>query len=184
MTVIISPVTLYAQTSVDERRIEEEKRGNLKTTEPQIEETKEIPASESQTREIRRRYFEELLAKPRAQYADLVYVLTAFFGLEKKYPDFASEYTYLKTIGLIDTSLSPCVACPVRRAELAIPFCKALRIKGGIWLKLFGLTKRYAHKELVYERIMFPGSGDEYISGKELVITFIQAADYWDRHKK
>ena len=45
-------------------------------------------------------------------------------------------------------------------------------------MRIFGPRKRYAHMELVSIGIMFPGSSREYVNGKELIVSIIQAIDY------
>jgi len=57
-------------------------------------------------------------------------------------------------------------------------FAQAMGIKGGIVLRTFGLSQRYAFKELVYQGIMFPGNVHDVMSGRELIWTLTQAADY------
>jgi hypothetical protein len=57
-------------------------------------------------------------------------------------------------------------------------FAKAMDIKGGMTLRIFGLTQRYALKELVYQDIMLPGIVHDFVSGQELIWTLTQAADY------
>jgi len=70
---------------------------------------------------------------------------------------------------------------PLRKGQVAYMLCKALDMKGGLWLRLLGLSQRYALRELVYERVMVPGNVQDFMSGKELISTLNQAADYLAR---
>ncbi|MBP7217262.1 MAG: hypothetical protein KBA46_08290 [Candidatus Omnitrophica bacterium] len=67
---------------------------------------------------------------------------------------------------------------PLRKGTAAFMFYKALNIKGGIWLKSFGTTERYALRELVFKDIMLAGYTQDYVSGKELLYTLTRSAEY------
>ena len=56
--------------------------------------------------------------------------------------------------------------------------CRALNLRGGLWIRLFGLSQRYALKELTYEGIMLPGATNEIVSGRELIFMLTQSAQY------
>jgi hypothetical protein len=63
-------------------------------------------------------------------------------------------------------------------------FCKALKIKGGILLTLFGVNQRYALKELVHQRVMSSGNVKDVVSGEELVLILTRAGIYMAKKQK
>ena len=66
----------------------------------------------------------------------------------------------------------------------AYMFYKALGIKGGLCLRLFGVNERYAVKELGFQGIMPSGNVNDIVSGEELVSAFTQATNYITKKKK
>ncbi len=67
---------------------------------------------------------------------------------------------------------------PLRRGPTAYMFCKALKVKGGAILSLFGVSERYAVQELAFQGIMSAGNVNDIIAGDELALATMQAADY------
>ena len=57
-------------------------------------------------------------------------------------------------------------------------FSKAFDIKRGVILSLFGMSERYALKELVYQGMMSPGNVKDIVSGEELISILTQTGDY------
>ena len=67
---------------------------------------------------------------------------------------------------------------PLRKGLFAYMLYSALDVKGGITLSLFGVSERYALKELVYQGILSSGNVKDILSGDELVTTTMRAADF------
>jgi hypothetical protein len=66
----------------------------------------------------------------------------------------------------------------VRRGTVAYALCRALEIRGGVTMRLFGLSPRYAVRELVDLGIFPMSSPDQTFSGTELVGVIGKAEDY------
>ena len=168
----------FAQSFEDKRRVEEGKRKDLFPSEQYLSETKEASPPEDDF--SLNQYFSKLLAVEVATYSDAYKSLVVLLGVEGQYNDTGSQFRYLRETGIIPKNIGTQENYdePLRKGALAYMFVKAMGIKGGITLRIFGTTQRYALKELVYQEIMFPGIVHDFISGQELIWTLTQAADY------
>jgi len=168
----------FAQSLEDKRRIEEGKRKNLLPSEFYLSETKKVspPVVDSRLND----YFSKLLSKEVANLSDAYKTLVVLLGVEDQFNDPDSQFNYLKEKGIVPKNIGTEANYkePLRKGALAYMFTKVMDIKGGITLRTFGLTQRYALKELVYHDIMLPGIVHDFVSGKELIWTLTQAADY------
>ena len=170
-----------AQSVQDKRRVEEEKRQDLRASEYYLPETKPIkPEAVKEADATRNQYFKGLVSKESVTMADAYRCLTILMGAGNRFGDPASRHAFLVENGILPKELveAPHYDQPLKKGEAAYMFLKAAGIKGGIILRLFGVHQRYAFKELVYQGIMFPGNVHDVMSGPELIITLTQAADY------
>ena len=174
---------LIAQTTEEDRRIEEEKRESLQPTEAGIEKRKASPKPIAPIDLI---YFAELMPKKIAFRYDACKALVVLMGVEDQYIDLDSQVIFLKEKNLLpkkfETGFDPME--PLQKGLTAYMFCKALGIKGGICLSLFGMSERYALKELVYQGIMSSGNVSDIVSGEELVSIVMQSANYMAKKKE
>lgn len=183
ISILILPAYLFAQSVQDSRRIEEEKRESLNPTETRTYQA--APDLKPQERSIEFDYLQELFSKKTARLSDAAKVLTILLGAKEKDSDFESQLAFLRGNGILSEKLikEPAADMPLRKGVAAYLFSQALDIKGGIWLRLFGMSQRYALRELVYEGIMRQGSVNEILKGEELVSMFINAVDFLTRKK-
>ena len=173
----ICPV-LWAQSLEDKRRVEEEKRKNLAPSESYLLEIKEV--SPPVTHSDQDSYFSELLTKRVATLSDAYRVLIVLTGKDIQFLDLESQFDFLSKEGVIPKSIGtePAYEKSLRKGTAAYMFAKTMDIKGGVILRFFGMSERYAFKELVYEEVMFPGNVNDVMSGPELILTLTRAADY------
>jgi hypothetical protein len=180
--ILLSMAQLLPAGAQDERRIEEEKRESLNRTEEKATHEKEEPSLREQ---IKNAYFEELLIKKAALNKDACKIIIILLGVEGIYTGIESQIDFLEEAGIISpkemAAFNP--EKPLSKGTAACMFCRALKIRGGLWLMLFGATERYALRELVYEDIMLQGNVDEIISGKELILILTKAAEYAAENK-
>lgn len=180
---ILSPLGASAQSPRDKRRIEEEKRDNLRLSEIKINE--ETITSYPQPGLSQQAYFNKLLSKKNATLFDAYTMLVILLGSEDRYLDFKAKQAFLRQQDILPQAMRP-TENPHQSLEKGVAaymFCRALKIKGGLWLRLFGITERYALRELIFQNIMFPGNTRDMVSGKELVFIVTQAANYLvERH--
>lgn len=184
LSTIFSPV--YAQTSEEDRRLEEEKRASLQETAPDVGEI-DIEALTPAGGELA--FFEVLMNKRASTWEDGIQVIFELLGLETDIKDFSArmEYLYhqrslpLKHYGQGYTWKEETL---ITKGQLAFLLCKALKIKGGLHMRLFGINERYALKEIVFEKIIVRGSPQDLISGKELTLTFLNAVQFLSTRQK
>ncbi|MBN2120824.1 MAG: hypothetical protein JW734_07205 [Candidatus Omnitrophica bacterium] len=169
---------LFSEPPRQDKRIEEEKRKDLKQSqEPLAEETKkELTA----TQEVGFDYFRSLISKEIALQADACKSLAVLLNIDQEFQDLPSQINALKQKNIIPKKLTSSFNPqePLRKGVAAYMFCKALDIKGGVVLRIFGISQRYALKELVFQEIMRPGYERDVVSGKELVLMVTEAANY------
>jgi hypothetical protein len=170
---------LYARQPQENRRIEEDKRGSLISTESALpkRETQSLPAS-SKPLEIR--YLSKLQEKDAATLDDATLTIALLLGSKDNFNDFKKRLIYLEERGIVakSTAISSSPDSPLTRGQAGHMFCKALKLRGGIFARIFGLSQRYALNELAYEGIMDTGYANSIMSGSDLVSLFINSADY------
>ncbi len=81
---------------------------------------------------------------------------------------FEQKQQLLQSKGILPDDLDLSATEPVRKGTLALMLCRALDIKGGLFMRLVGGT-RYAYREAVYLELMQGGSEREYLTGPEVV---------------
>jgi hypothetical protein len=175
---IFLPSFLNAKTAEDDRRIEQEKREILRPTEIDILPERQ-PRPEG-VEHIELDYFRELISRKIALNSDACRVVVKLMELEDQTKDFSSQVSLLKDRDIIPRKIAADfdLSRPLNKGVAAYMFCRALKIKGGVWLRLLGMNQRYALKELVFEGIMSPGSVNDIISGRELILVFTRAVEY------
>lgn len=177
------PSFLTAQTLEEDRRIEEGKRDSLRPTETHESKSKAQPQSASPIVALDMIYFVELSLKRISFGYDACKVLVILMGVENQYIDLNSQVTFLKENKFLPKGLElefdPMK--PLRKGLAAYIFCKALDIKGGVILRLFGVSQRYALNELVYQGFMSAGNPRDIVSGEELVSILLQAVSHKNR---
>jgi hypothetical protein len=170
---------VYARQAQDKRRIEEGKRDSLNSTESvktRNGSALQVPASKP----LEIQYLSKLLDKEVADFDDATFTVVLLLGLKDIGSDFNKRVAFLQEEHIIDNnasrSFSPKSA--LTRGQAAYMYCRALKIKGGLFARAFSLTQRYALNELVYEGIIESGPTNSIMSGKELVSLFINSADH------
>lgn len=68
--------------------------------------------------------------------------------------------------------------------RISFMVCRALRIKGGVIMRLTGTTERYAYRELVDKNLMPEGNKAKYLSGTDLMAILGRAEDYMRKYLK
>lgn len=188
--VLLDGADARAETVQQERRIEEEKREELKPTvdtgqAPSVAQPPAPPVTLPAPPPIAPLYFATLAQKQVVFRYDAAKALVILMGVDEEYINLDSQIAYLKTQGLLPKRFNrqefdP--RQPLRKGEAAYMFLRALKINGGVTLRLFGPTERYALKELAYQGIMAPGHAHDLVSGVELVQVMDQAARHKLRH--
>ncbi len=182
---IIFPSLLLAQTPEQARRIEEQKRENLRPTEGQTSKVKKKTPPPLDPIDLV--YFAELMLKKITYRYDISKAIVILMGVENQFIDLGSQITFLKNENILPKKFDKKefdVTKPLRKGLTAYMFCKALKIKGGILLTLFGVNQRYALKELVHQGVMSSGNVKDVVSGEELVLILTRAGIYMAKKQK
>jgi hypothetical protein len=177
LTTVMCQISM-AQSLEDKRRVEEEKRKDLLASEVYSVEIQEVSPPEAGSGQ--NVYFTRLLSEDVAVLSDAYKTLVILMGLDDQFSDTDSQLTFLREKGIVPKSLgiNSDYNDPLNKGVTAYMFAKAMDIKGGVTLRLFGFSQRYALKELVYQGIMVPGNVQDVVSGQELILTLMRAADY------
>ena len=128
------------------------------------------PAQEKRTDFLRRVY-----EKDRATFADACRLVA---GLAKDAPGEGDARKDAADLGLVDPAWGLADAGPVDKGTVAYMLVKALGIKGGATMSIFGPSRRYAFRECVYLRLIKGGSAGEFMSGRELIDVLTNAEIY------
>lgn len=176
LILFIIPSALYSKVN-EERRIKQGKITSLQPTEiPSTygKSPQPLPKEESEDS-----YFQDLLSREIAYNKDACKAIVILLGVKDTYADADSQKAFLEESKIIPIKGRGFdLEAPICKGAAAWMFCRALGIKGGLWLRFFGMSERYALRELVYEGIMPGGSTDEIVNGQELVLMLTKAAEY------
>lgn len=83
--------------------------------------------------------------------------------------DYKTMVEELKSNQIMPANWQFSADCPITRRQMSLMICRALKIKGGIIPRIFGMTERYAYKECTYHNLISGGGETLYIDGLELV---------------
>jgi hypothetical protein len=75
----------------------------------------------------------------------------------------------LRSLCVIDAKWTYPADCCLRRDVLAYMCASYLGCRPGIVTGVFGMTRRYAHREMLYRQIIAPGAPGTLVSGSELL---------------
>jgi hypothetical protein len=126
-------------------------------------------------------FFGELAYKDVATAADTARALAILVSAGKETgADFAAAKAYLSKQGVMpDGWLDKAAAdTPTDKGHLASLICRALKIQGGLGMRLFGPVPRLALRECAYLELMAMGAEYRHVTGGELA-GVIDRADRW-----
>jgi len=124
-----------------------------------------IPASDAE-------FFAELGYKAVATASDAARVMVILVSEGKELGgNFAACKAYLGEHGVLPDGWLDAAAAeaPLTKGRLGTLICKALGIKGGLWMRLVGPVPRFALHECVYLELMVGGAEYAHVEGGELV---------------
>lgn len=132
-------------------------------------------------REARTEYVRRLFERDRATCEDACRMVLSLASGRHEGGDFESLRRGLLERGLMDPGWTLGPPDPVTKGTVAYLLCRALDIRGGLTMRIFGMTRRYAFRECVYLGIFSGGTPDEYVSGRELIDVITNAEFYRER---
>jgi len=124
-----------------------------------------IPASDAE-------FFAELGYKPVATASDAARVMVILVSEGKELGGtFAACKAYLDEHDVLPGGWLDKAGpdTPLTKGRLATLLCKALHVKGGLWMRLLGPVPRFALHECVYLELMVGGAEYAHVQGGELV---------------
>lgn len=161
-----------------QKRFEEQERESLKPTEAVIEEQRPAENMNFPLKSINQKYLKRLLDQKFARKIDAIYIAVVLLNKQKELITGPLQFSYLKDQGFLPKDeTGKNLNERIQKGELAYLLCKVLNIKGGLHLRLFGVSERYALSELIFQDIMVQGNAKELVTGRELVYSFIQSAN-------
>lgn len=110
-----------------------------------------------------------LLEKPTATFADVCRVVVIMHTRSQKPASFMDDAVLLREVGLLPLNWRATADKPIDRGEVSYLLCKTLDIKGGLIMRVFGVSRRYAFRECVHLRLLPQGHQHQYLTGEELV---------------
>lgn len=129
------------------------------------------PGKESRTAYLRR-----IFEKDRATYGDACRALLSLIKEEHTDAEFGAVSGDLAGRGVVSADWNLQEASLLTKGTLAYMVCQSLGIKGGLTMRVFGMTRRYALRECQHLGVMTTGSVDEYVTGRELLDVITNAA--------
>lgn len=117
-------------------------------------------------------FFAELGYKDVAMAADTARALAILISEGKETgADYTACQAYLTKRGVLPDGWLHKAApdAPTAKGRLAILVCKALGVKGGLWMRLLGPLPRLALHECAYLEVMAAGCDYGHVTGGELV---------------
>lgn len=131
-----------------------------------------------QPRESRTAYIRRLYERDRATFGDACRATASLLRQDHTDQEFAELLKDLASEGVVDAGWGLEEGSKLTKGTLAYMLCKALGIKGGLTMSIFGVTRRYAFRECVYVGLIAGGTVDEYVTGRELLDVFTHAGVY------
>ena len=129
-------------------------------------------------------YFRELVNKGNATYYD-AYRMMAILESGQDTPDvkFDDLKKGLTKLGIIPEDWDTKKETEfVNRGELSYMLFKALEMKGGLTVRIFGVSCRYAFRECVDKKLIVEGYASQLLSGEELISILAEAEKYQQKN--
>ena len=92
--------------------------------------------------------------------------------------DYAGRVDAMKQKNMLPAGFNGRAEGAVKRGTVAVALVRALQIRGGLSMRLFGPTPRYAVRELQYVNLFPQSSPQQTFSGQELLGIIGRAEDY------
>ena len=100
---------------------------------------------------------------------------------ELKFEELATQ---LQSVTLIDPHWEYSPHDCLRRDVLAYMACSHMGCRPGLVTGVFGMTRRYAHREMLYRQIIAPGAPGTLVSGSELLSVAGRVAKRTNPHRE
>ena len=123
-------------------------------------------------------FWHRLAEQPVTSNDDAFHGLLMFLDGDDPAEDYAGRVKALRRRGMLPGGFDQPANQAVERGTLAVAIVKALKIDGGLMLRLLGPTPRYAVRELVFMDLYPPSSPNQTFSGAEFLGIIGKIEDY------
>jgi len=126
----------------------------------------------------------DLAERPVATVEDglrMALLLTRGVGATEPFEEVAAK---LRGSGLIRDRWLENPEKRLRKGQLAYIIVMACGIKGGLTMRLTGVSERYALRECIFLQLLERGSTGNYVSGLELLGSIGRAEKYLEEHRR
>ena len=123
-------------------------------------------------------FWHRLADEPVTSNDDAFHALLLFADGSDPAADYAGRVQALKARGLLPGGFDQPANRAVDRGTFSVALAKALRVRGGIVMGLFGASPRYATKELEFAEVYPASSPNQTFSGSEFLAVMSRAEEY------
>jgi hypothetical protein len=123
-------------------------------------------------------FWHTLQMRPLATNDDAFHGLLIYLDGSDYSTDYPARVSALKQRGMLPPNFKGQADEAIERGTLAVALVKALNLKGGLTMHLFGASPRYAVRELVYRRIYPESSESQLFSGADFLGVMGRVEDF------
>jgi hypothetical protein len=123
-------------------------------------------------------FWHRLAEQPITSYDDAFHALLLFADGQDPANDYAGRVAALKTRGWLANGFDRPAEEAVDRGTVSVALAKALEVRGGLVMSLFGPSRRYATKELEFLEVFPASSPNQTFSGSEFLAVMSKAEEY------
>lgn len=123
-------------------------------------------------------FWHQLADQPVTSNDDAFHALLLFADGSDPAADYAGRVRALKTKNLLPGAFDQPANRALDRGTFSVALAKALRVRGGIVMSLFGPSPRYATKELEFASVYPSSSPNQTFSGSEFLAVMSRAEEY------
>ncbi|MGF1452140.1 MAG: hypothetical protein ACFB21_08730 [Opitutales bacterium] len=127
-------------------------------------------------------FWHSLHQRPVACNDEAFHAILLFFDGEVSANSYNGRVDALQSRGWLPSGFSEPAESAVTRGTLSVILAQALEIQGGVWMRIFGPSPRYATRELEHLRLLADSSPQQSISGDMLIGLISRAEDYQRAH--
>lgn len=123
-------------------------------------------------------FYDDVIDKDRASFSETMIGISLLRSRAIEPPSFETARDALRQAGILPEDWNYAADSPVTKSMLAYLVCKTLGIKGGVTMRLFGITERYALRECIHLGLIGEGPPTRYIPGRELLGVLRRSQEY------
>lgn len=139
-----------------------------------------MPAYAGSEDDVQMEFWHRLAEKPMTSNNEAFHALLIFVDGEDSAERYYQRVDKLKRKGMLMKNFDGHANDAVSRGTMAVALLKALDLKGGVIISLFGPSPRYATRELRFRNIYPESSPNQTFSGGEFIGLIGRAQDWND----